>query len=82
MIFEWDSEKAEANLEKHGLSFPEAVLAFRDPLSVTIPDPDHSDVEDRWILLGETPFGRVVVVVHTDRGDTIRIISSSPGNPK
>lgn len=78
MIFEWDAEKAEANLKKHGLSFPEAVLAFRDPLSVTIPDPDHSDEENRWILLGETGFGRLVVVVHAERGNTIRIISARP----
>jgi len=74
--FEWDAEKASAKERKHGVSFDEAATAFGDPLSVTIPDPDHSEGEDRFILVGSTYRGRVVVVVHTDRGDNIRIISS------
>ena len=78
MIFEWDPEKAESNRRKHGVSFEEAALAFGDPLSVTISDPDHSDDEDRWILLGESPGRGLVVVVHTDRGENVRLISARP----
>jgi len=76
LSFEWDAQKASANERKHGVSFEEAATAFGDPLSVTIPDPDHSEDEDRFILLGSTYRGRMVVVVHTDRGDSIRIISA------
>ncbi len=76
MNFEWDSEKAELNLSKHGVTFEEASTAFGDPLSITISDPDHSDEEDRFILLGQTYSGRFVVVVHTERDETIRLISA------
>jgi uncharacterized DUF497 family protein len=76
MDFEWDPEKAELNLEKHGVSFPEAATAFGDLLSVTIPDPDHSDEENRFILIGVTFSGQIVVVVHVERGETIRLISA------
>ena len=76
LSFEWDGEKARSNERKHGVSFDEAATAFGDPLSVTIPDPDHSEDEDRFILMGSTYLGRVLVVVHTDRGDNIRIISA------
>ena len=76
MEFEWDADKAEANVAKHEVSFDEAATAFGDPLSLTIPDPDHSDDEDRFVLLGETFGGRLVVVVHTDRNERIRIISA------
>jgi len=76
LSFEWDVQKANANLRKHGVSFEEAATAFGDPLSVTIPDPDHSEDEDRFILMGSTYRGRILVVVHTDRGDNIRIISA------
>jgi len=76
MNFEWDPEKAELNLAKHDVSFEEASTAFGDPLSITISDPDHSEEEDRFILLGQTYSGRFVVVVHTDRDETIRLISA------
>ena len=76
MKFEWDLEKARLNRAKHDVSFEEAATAFGDPLSVTISDPDHSDEEDRFILLGQTHTGRLVVVVLTDRGDKVRIISA------
>jgi uncharacterized DUF497 family protein len=76
--FEWDSEKAAANLERHGIGFPEASTAFGDPLSITIADPDHSDHEQRYLLLGLTFSGRLVVVSHTDRGAAVRIISARP----
>jgi len=76
--FEWDSEKAAANLQRRGIGFPEASTAFGDPLSITIADPDHSDEEQRYLLLGLTFSGRLVVVSHTDRGAAVRIISARP----
>lgn len=78
MEFEWDADKAYSNQEKHGVSFDEAATAFGDPLSLTISDPDHSDAEERFILLGQTYSGRLVVVVHSERGDRIRIITARP----
>jgi uncharacterized DUF497 family protein len=76
MNFEWDSEKAAENLERHRISFEEAATAFGDPLSITVGDPDHSEAEDRYVLLGMTFRGRLVVVVHTDRGENVRLISA------
>ena len=76
MDFEWDREKAAANLEKHDVSFEEASTAFGDPLSVSIGDPGHSRDEERFLLLGLTFTGRLVVVSHTDRGERIRLISA------
>jgi hypothetical protein len=73
--FEWDDEKAESNLAKHGVSFDEASTVFLDRLSVTILDPLHSEEENRFVLLGESCLGRILVVVHMERGDNIRIIS-------
>lgn len=76
LTFEWDDNKAASNLQKHGVAFDEAATAFGDPLSLTIPDPLHSEDEDRFVLIGETYRGRLVVVVHTTRGDTLRLISA------
>lgn len=76
MRFEWDPEKARRNVAKRGVSFEEVATAFGDPLSLTILDPDHSEEEDRFVLLGQTYTGRLVVVVHTDRGENVRIISA------
>ena len=76
LTFEWDQEKARSNASKHGVLFDEAATAFGDPLSVTISDSDHSDEEDRFILVGSTYRDRLLVVVHTERGDNIRIISA------
>jgi uncharacterized protein len=76
LSFEWDEEKASANHAKHGVSFLEASTVFADPLSRTIPDPLHSDEEERFVVLGESAFGRTLVVVHTHRGGNIRIISA------
>jgi uncharacterized DUF497 family protein len=73
--FEWDRRKAVSNSKKHGVSFEDAATAFGDRLSVTIHDPKHSDDEDRFLLLGVTQDKKLVVVAHTDRNDTIRIIS-------
>lgn len=76
LTFKWDADKARTNERKHGVSFDEAATVFEDPLSIAIPDPDHSEDEDRFILMGSTYLGRVLVVVHTDRVDNIRIISA------
>ena len=68
--------KAAANLRKHGVAFEEASTALRDPLSATAADPDHSIDEDRFITFGVSSEGRLLVVSHTERGETIRIISA------
>ena len=75
VTFEWDPAKDEANRKKHGVSFRESISAFMDPLSITIPDPDHSADEKRFLLLGENHKGQLLVASHTDRQDRIRIIS-------
>jgi hypothetical protein len=80
MDFEWDPKKASQNKHKHGVSFLEASTAFADPLSLTIFDPDHSEAEDRFLLLGQATSGHLLVVCHTDRGGTIRIISARPAD--
>lgn len=76
LSFEWDESKAKANLAKHGVSFEEASTVFGDPLSLTISDPTHSQVEDRFIVLGQSHQRKFLVVVHTERSDNIRIISA------
>ena len=73
--FEWDEEKAEANVKKHRVSFDKATTVFIDPFSVIIPDPDHSVDEQRYIGLGSSDKGRILVVVYTERGSNVRIIS-------
>jgi uncharacterized DUF497 family protein len=78
--FAWDARKAAANQRKHGVSFAEAATAFGDPLSLTIPDPDHSQDEDRFLLIGRSTQQHLVVVAHAERGDTIRIISARPAS--
>ncbi len=80
--FEWDPGKASANESKHGITYAEAATAFGDPLSLTIFDPDHAGDEDRFLLLGETAFGTLAVVSHTDRSGIIRIISARRANRK
>ena len=79
--FEWDEEKAKANLKKHRVSFEEATTVFLDPFSMTIPDPDHSVEEQRFIDIGSSDKGRVLVVVYTERGSNIRIISCRKATP-
>lgn len=74
--FQWDSDKAQSNLKKHDVSFEEALTAFYDPLSMTIPDQDHLEGEPRFLLLGLSNRNRLLVVSHTDRGDSIRLISA------
>jgi uncharacterized protein len=76
LTFEWDLRKARSNLAKHGVGFEEAATIFGDPLSLTIPDPEHSLTEKRYITMGRAFNAKLLVVVHTDRGDNIRIISA------
>lgn len=76
MQFEWDPAKAAENLEKHGVSFEEAATIFRDTLSATGPDPDHSTGEERFVTFGVSTSGRLLLVGHTERGDIIRIITA------
>lgn len=76
MIFEWDDQKASSNLKKHGVSFQEAKTVFGDTLSLTVADPEHSESEYRFIDIGLTESGRLLVVSYTERGTKIRIISS------
>ncbi|MFQ6115724.1 MAG: BrnT family toxin [bacterium] len=76
LLFEWDPSKAKKNTKIHGVSFDEASTSFEDTLSLTIYDPLHSDEEDRFVLIGNSYKNRLLVVVHTERGDKIRIISA------
>ena len=75
LSFEWDEEKAKANLKKHKVGFDEAATVFTEPYSITIHDPDHSADEQRYIDIGTSDKGRVLVVVYTERGSHIRIVS-------
>ncbi|QIA77692.1 BrnT family toxin [Rodentibacter caecimuris] len=74
--FEWDKHKAEINERKHGINFNEAVSVFYDDDALLIPDPDHSFLEDRFLLLGRSEKSNVLVVVHCERDNNIRIISA------
>ena len=76
MEFEWDPEKAKRNYKKHKVSFEEAVTVFYDPLSTTFDDPDHSVEERRFITVGFSSHGRLLVISHSERGEAVRIISA------
>lgn len=76
MDFEWDVEKAAANLAKHGISFEAAKTVFDDPLYVDFYDPDHSVDEHRYIIIGESQQRRLLIVSYTERDDVIRLISA------
>ena len=80
--FEWDEEKAVENLTKHGVSFSEASTVFGDRLSRTILDPLHSQSEERFVVLGKSGLHHMLVVVHTYRGEVIRIISARMATPR
>ncbi len=82
LTFEWDLKKAETNLKKHGVSFKEASTAFKDPLSLTIDDPLHSGDEERLILIGMSYNNNMLVIVHTEIRDHIRIISARKATKK
>ena len=76
MEFEWNRDKAEANLSKHGISFDEAKTVFDDPLYIDFYDPDHSDEEERYIIVGQSQQHRLLIVAYTERGGRIRLISA------
>ncbi len=76
MQFEWNPDKPNGNIKKHGVSFNEASTVFNDPLSVTFPDPDHSYGEERYVIIGLSSANRILVVPHTDQSDCVRIISA------
>ncbi len=76
LLFEWDGQKAEKNKLKHGISFEEAKAVFNDPFAITIPDPFHSEKEDRWADIGLAGNDKLLVVWYAERGDRIRLIGS------
>jgi uncharacterized DUF497 family protein len=76
MEFEWDEVKAAANLAKHGVSFEEAKTVFDDPLYVDFYDPDHSIDEHRYIIIGESQRGQLLIVSYTERDNVIRLIGA------
>jgi uncharacterized DUF497 family protein len=78
IAFEWDRRKDAANLRKHGLGFAEASTVFDDPLSITIPDPDYTIDEERFVIIGMSSQRSLLIVVHTIRGERIRLISARP----
>lgn len=76
MQFEWDPAKASENATKHRVDFTEAITVFGDPLEVTIPDPGHSVAEQRFLSMGESSTGRLLVVAYTEREGRIRVINA------
>ena len=78
LIFEWGAEKARENERKHGVGFPEASEVFDDDHSSSVPDPDHSADEDRYLIFGISKQGLRLVVSYTERGERIRLISARP----
>ena len=80
--FEWDPKKAKDNFRKHRVRFEEAATVFADPLSLTIDDPLHSRTEARFVTMGSSFKGRLLVVIHADRGRRIRIISARKATPR
>jgi uncharacterized DUF497 family protein len=78
--FEWNANKANLNKKKHGVSFEEASSVLSDLLSITITDPLHREDEERWVTIGQSNKRRTLVVVHTERGDAIRLISARLAN--
>jgi uncharacterized protein len=79
--FEWSEEKAQINLNKHGVSFTEAATVFKDPLCLIMDDPKHSVGEARFLILGYSVVRRLLLVVHCDRSTNIRIISARCATP-
>lgn len=79
---EWDPDKAEQNERKHGVSFEEAATVLADPLSTTLPDPDHSASEPRMLIFGRALTGRYLIVSLTERKQAIRLISARAMTPR
>ncbi|MCC6220704.1 MAG: BrnT family toxin [Deltaproteobacteria bacterium] len=82
LVFEWDENKARFNVRKHGVSFELAATVFGDPFALTIYDKNNSQNEDRYVTIGLSVIGLVVVVCHTDRANKIRIISARKATSK
>ncbi len=82
LTFEWNEEKSKNNFKKHGLRFEEAKTVFNDPLAITVDEPDHSDDEERYIDIGISSKGRLVVVWYTERNENIRIIGCRKATKK
>ncbi len=76
MQFQWDAQKASVNRQKHGVTFEEAITVFGDPLAITISDPMHSMGESRWLTVGISLAGRLLVVSYTERDNSVRVISA------
>jgi uncharacterized protein len=74
--FEWDQRKASLNARKHRVTFDEAMTVFGDWESITTLDPDHSEAEERYVIIGRSSRDRILVVWHTERGQNVRIISA------
>jgi uncharacterized DUF497 family protein len=74
--YEWNEEKAAANLEKHGVSFDEAATVFDDPLYIDFYDPDHSNDERRYLIIGTSTADRLLIISYTERDDVVRLISA------
>jgi len=79
--FEWDEAKRRENLAKHRVEFADAVTAFEDDNTITLPD-EESDAEDRFVMMAMDALGRILVIVYTWRGDTIRLISARKATPR
>ncbi len=82
LLFEWDDRKSKGNIKKHGVSFEEASTVFGDPLARTFDDPYHSEEEHRELTIGLSLRRRLLLVVHTERSEYLRIISARPATPK
>ena len=76
MDFEWDKNKAKSNFTKHKVSFEEAKTVFDDSMNIAFVDPDHSDAENRYLVIGRSNRGRILFVSYSERGNTMRIISA------
>jgi hypothetical protein len=81
-LFEWDVEKAAANVKKHGVTFEKACSVFGDPLAILMPDPDHSIGEQRYVVLGMSNRHRLLVVAHAERPPRTRLISARQATRK
>jgi uncharacterized DUF497 family protein len=82
MEFDWDEINAIGNLRKHRVGFAEASTVFDDPHSTTFADPDHSIGEDRYVTIGTSNRGRLLVISFTERGDVVRIINARKATPR
>ncbi|MEW6220112.1 MAG: BrnT family toxin [Thermodesulfobacteriota bacterium] len=82
MEFEWDPNKAQTNFTRHNVTFSEAATVFSDPFDITIADPDHSEGEFRFLSIGRSEAGRLLVVGYTERNNHIRIITAREATPR